>query len=577
MTATARPRLLPLAALAALALLSACGKGDAGKDDASAPDRAAEKAERGGTAVMAELTDISKPMPLLFENALDGDLVDVMYMGLTRGAWRDGKLVHLTSSDSPMALAWRHELVGPDSASMRFRMRSAVRWSDGKPVTAHDVVWTYRMVADPKLASARQDYAAHIDSVVAENDSTVVFHFKRRYPEMLVHSGLPIAPRHVFEAGDPAQMRNHPAILNPAGRLVVSGAFRIAQWTKGQQVVLEPNPHFVPRPYLDRIVIRSIPEETTRLTELQTGRVDFMRPVSYDKVPMLRAQAPALRFMREEKRNYDYIGYNPRTVPAFADPEIRMALGLALDTKGVVDALQMTEFAVPAGGPYAPIFESLYDPVSMAPLPHDPARARQILAAKGWKDTDGDGIVEKDGRPFRFTLLTNAGNQRRSDVSQIVQQQWKQVGIDARLETTETVAFFERLREKRFEAALAGWSVGLSPDLTPLWGKDSPFNFTSYDNPAVLALMDSALAQPTEEAAAPYWRRAAAGIVKDRPYTWLYYRDEVDGVNERLRGMRVDTYGAYQNAWEWWIPRAKQQGAGARVGPAAPPADTTKG
>jgi peptide/nickel transport system substrate-binding protein len=103
-----------------------------------------------------------------------------------------------------MAIAWHWEYATPDSASLRYRMRSALRWSDGKPITAHDVVWTYRMVGDPKVASPRQEDAAPVDSVKAENDSTVVFYFARRSPEMHFASGLTIAPRHQFEAAGPA-------------------------------------------------------------------------------------------------------------------------------------------------------------------------------------------------------------------------------------------------------------------------------------------------------------------------------------------------------------------------------------
>jgi ABC-type transport system substrate-binding protein len=140
-----------------------------------------------------------------------------------------------------------------------------------------------------------------------------------------------------------------------------------------------------------------------------------------------------------------------------------------------------------------------------------------------------------------------------------VQQQWKQVGVDVELQTLETNTFFDRLTKRDFEAALSGWAVALAPDLSPIWAGDSPFNFVSYQNPTVTRLIQRALAQPTAEQAAPTWRAAAERIVADQPYTWLYFFDQVDGVNERLKGMRVDTYGAYQNAWEWWIPKNRQR------------------
>ncbi|HEX5726502.1 MAG TPA: ABC transporter substrate-binding protein, partial [Longimicrobiaceae bacterium] len=283
-----RSRPLRVAALAALLAFPACRADDGGEPRAAGDSVADGPPEPGGTAIIAELSDMSKPMPLIFDSSLDGDLMDVMFMGLTRGAWRDGRLVYLTADESPMAAARRWELTGPDSASIRYHLRSDLVWSDGRPITAHDVKWTYDMVENPAVASPRIDYMEHIDSVRVENDSTVTFHFVRRMPGMLFFSGLPIAPRHAFEGSDPAQVRTHPRMLNPAGgNLPVSGAFMIGSWSQGERVVLVPNPRFSPRPHLEQIVIRVVPEQTTRLVELQTGSVDFTRPVPPDQVEPL--------------------------------------------------------------------------------------------------------------------------------------------------------------------------------------------------------------------------------------------------------------------------------------------------
>lgn len=549
----------PLAA-STLILLSACG----GDRDAEAPEAAQQAIagpQRGGTAVLAEMVDMDKPMPIVIEGAMDGALQDMMYMSLLQGAWEDGRVVYRTAEQSPMAIAKRYGYVGPDSSALRFHLRSDLRWSDGQPITAEDVVWTYRMLADPEVASPRQDFTEHLDSVVARNDSTVVFFFDRRYPEMLFHATHAIAPEHVYEGTPGSELRTHPALVNPAnGNLVVSGPFQIGEWEKGQRIVLVPNPHFPVRPNLDRIVIRVIPEETTRMVELQTGGVDMMRPIAYDKIPTLRAQIPNPRFEQEEQRSYDYIAYNPKTVDAFADPEIRRALGLAIDIPGILRSLRMEEFTTPAAGPYSPIFKELYDPARMRPLGYDPERARQILDSKGWRDTDGDGIRDRNGKPLRFTLLTNAGNQRRADVSQIVQQQWKQIGVDARLQQLETNTFFDQVYGKEYEAALGGWQVATSADLTGIWGENAQYNIASYDDPRTFALFEQALAQPTGEQANRYWKASAERIVADQPYTWLYFYDTVSGVSDRLRGTHIDSYSAYQNAWEWWIPGDRQRG-----------------
>ena len=561
-----------LAALAALA--AACGGGD--DDDgrrrptAGADDQFGDPVS-GGTAVIAELADINRPLPILAETSLDGNLGgDVMFNSLLRSSWEDGRIVYRTADESPAALASRWELLGPDSTALRYHIKPGLRWSDGQPITAHDVVWTYEMLGHPDVASPQQNYVEQMDSVTAQDDSTVTFWFKRRYPEMWFHSGIGIGPSHVFRGTSPGELRNHPALLNPEnGRLPVSGSFMIGEWRRGTQFTLVPNPHFPQPARLERIVFRVIPEMTTRITELLNQTVDISRPIPFDQIPEIRSRAPFVEFEREEKRFYEYIGYNPGFEP-FADPEVRRALGLAIDKEGLIGALQMEEFAVPAGGMYSPIFRELYDPQSMKPLPFDTVEAKRILDARGWVDSDNDGVRDKNGRPLRFTLVTNSGNSRRADISQIVQQMWARVGVRADLQLQETNTFFDNLREEQYQAALAGWGVALSPDISTIWRSASPFNNVAYDNPAAEAVMDSALAAPTAEAANPFWKRAAAMVVEDQPYSWLFFFDQVTGRNRRLRGVRMDTYGPYQNLWEWWIPSEFQR----QRGPAAAGADT---
>jgi peptide/nickel transport system substrate-binding protein len=532
--------------LALVGTLTAC-------PGAERADRIPDEAQVGGAAISIELADIDKPMPLIWESSLDQDFVNLLYLRLLFPIWEDGRIQYLTGEQSPLALARSYEFLPPDSSSIRYRLRSELLWSDSVPVTAHDVVWSYETYGDPRTASPRQDYLQHIASVTAEDDSTVVFQFHQRYPEMIFHANLAIAPRHPYEGTDPAQLRSHPQVADPVGRgLVVNGPFRIGQWIRGQSFTLVPNPVFEPRPLLDRVTVRVVAEQTTRQVEFQTGRVDMMAAVPYDQVDVVR-RAGNVRMERKAGRNYEYIGYNPLTFEPFANPQIRRALGLALDVDAIRESLQMQEWTQPAGGPYAPIFQDYYDPETQAPLPFDPDEARRILQARGW--TPGtDGILRNaQGQPFRFTLVTNAGNQRRLDVMQIVQQQWRRIGVDARLQTLETNTFFDRLTRKEYEAAVAGWGVATSPDISTLWRPDNPFNFVSYENPEVLRLFEEAMRQPTEEAWLPYWRQAAALIVADQPYTWLYFYDEPIAVRERVQNTRIDLLGGYQNLHEWWV------------------------
>jgi peptide/nickel transport system substrate-binding protein len=540
MTNPVAPRRIALAMSVMLLTLAGCGDRD--------PDR---QARRSGQVVVAVGADMDKPNPIIVATSLDSEISDLLYMRLLADRWEDGELVYQVADENPMALARSYEFFGPDSASIRYRLRSDVSWTDGVPITAHDGAFTLTARGSPEVASPIQDHNREIREIVVEDDSTLVIHFNRRYAEIFFHTAGPVIPRHQFEGSDLARIRSHPAMTDPARHLVTSGPVRIVEWVRGQRVVLGPNPGFEPQPTIERLIFRIVPEESTRMIELQTGAVD-MAQVPFHYVDQIRA-ATHLRLEAQDLRGYEYIAYNPFAHDFFADPEIRRALGLALDRESLIAGLQLDEFAVPAGGPYAPIFRRLYDPEGQAPLPYDTAEARRIFTEKGW--TRGrDGILQKDGRPLSFTLVTNAENQRRIDIAQIVERQWARVGVRANILTLEFNTLVERMTARNFEARIGGWLVGLSPDLYQVWGDpDSPSNYVSYDNPEVRRLMSLAMEQPTEEEAAAIWMEVAATIVADQPYTWLYYYDVPHGVNDRVQGTRIDTRGAYQEIWNWRV------------------------
>jgi peptide/nickel transport system substrate-binding protein len=162
-------------------------------------------------------------------------------------------------------------------------------------------------------------------------------------------------------------------------------------------------------------------------------------------------------------------------------------------------------------------------------------------------------VREKDGQRFSFTLLSNAENQRRTDTGTILQRYWAEVGVEARLARQEFQTFSSRLIARDYEAAMYGWQVPLSPDVSGMWAPEAMLNFVSYREPELDRLMQTALAQETEQEAAPYWKATARLLARDQPYTWLFYMDQVVPIRDRLRGPHVDTYGMYQNVWEWWV------------------------
>jgi peptide/nickel transport system substrate-binding protein len=401
------------------------------------------------------------------------------------------------------------------------------------------------------------EFWENLDSVVSIGDHQVSFYFARRYPGMLFHTGIGIIPEHVFEGhtADKATLASHPTLVDPGGALVTSGPFKVAEWRRGERLVLVPNPGaFTSHPNLERVVFRAIPDETTRLIELRSGGVDVIDPAPVSAAEELSAD-PQFRIETVTQRFYDYIGWNPAKYPAFTEPELRLALSVAIDRRTILDGLDVAPYAEPASGPYPPIFRKLADS-EVRPDPYMPDSARALLDAIGWRDDDGDGIRERDGQPLRFTLLTQAGLERRTSTAEIVQAQYAEVGVDMSIQEVEFNALLDIMfGERGFEAVLLGWRVGLEPDyvIGLFWPSDHTFNITGYSNAAVDSLIERAQAAPNGDQADRHWRAVARSIAKDRPYAFLWYFGELVGVNEHVEGTRINTFGVYQNLHQWWV------------------------
>jgi len=233
----------------------------------------------------------------------------------------------------------------------------------------------------------------------------------------------------------------------------------------------------------------------------------------------------------------------------------RDALHNVIDRMEILAGLGIDPYARPAGGPYPPIFGDVVDP-TVTPDPYLPDSALAMLTARGWSDSDGDGVLDRDGRAFRFTLLTQAGNQRRESAAEIIQARYAGIGVDMQIRLVDFNTLLGLMFEERdFEAVLMGWQVALEPDYLVgfFWPPDHPFNITGHASPDLDEIIPLAESASTARDAAPYWRAAAKIIANDRPYAFLWFFDDAVAVNQRIQNTRIDTYGLYQNLYQWRV------------------------
>ena len=498
----------------------------------------------GDTLVIGLIGDADSLNPLTVETKNAQDLADLLFLTLTH--------INPDYSSAPsLAETWEFS---ENHLELTFHLRDDVYWHDGVKTTAHDVCFTLRKQQAPSTGYPSIKDKQFIKECVVLDDFTAKFTFDQAYPYQLwdVVEGH-IVPKHILEKVPEGEMVRADFNRNPVG----NGPFRFKEWKAQQYIELFANEdYFAGRPPLDRLIFKVVPDQENLVLQLRSGQIDFMErvpPRFYEEL----SRVENLTAHIHPSRSYTYIGWNLHD-PLFQSRKVRQALTMAINRQEIIDAL-LLEFGAISKGPILPIIWA-YNP-NLPDFSYDPEKAKQVLAEEGWKDTDGDGWLDKDGRKFSFSLKTNKGNQIREDITVLVQDMLKEVGIEVKPNILEWTTLVSDSTKKEFEALLIGWSVNLKIDMTALWHSDSisdKYNFVSYSNPELDRLNDEAIMERDEEKARQMWWQAQEMIVEDQPYTFLFTRKEINFVHRRFQNVQMETVAWHFNLSQWWVPRDQQ-------------------
>lgn len=500
----------------------------------------------GDMLVTASIGEPSNLIPALASDSASSEVIGRVYNGLLK-IDRDLNIVP--------DLAESFDISG-DGLTLTFHLRRGVKWHDGAPFTSRDAMFTYKLMADPRTPTAYGEPYRQVASAEAPDDYTFKVTYQRPLARALISWCFSVMPAHLLEGRD---LETSELSRRPVG----TGPYRFEKWEAGQRLVLAANEgYFGGRPHLDKVVMRIIPDLNAQMMELMGGQLDTMdlTPDQYEEKAADPGFTRQYNMFRYPSFSYTYLGFNLRDF-RFRDKKVRQAIALAIDKDELVQGA-LLGLGTPANGPFKPDMWACNKNVE--PWPFDQARAKALLAEAGWEDTDGDGVLDKDGQPFQFTVMTNQGNKVREQAGLIIQARLAEIGIKVNLRIVEWAAFLKEYIDKRdFEAIIMSWSVPMDPDLFDVWhsSKTRPgeLNFISYQNPEVDRLIDEGRFTFDQAKRKAAYDRIQEIFYDEVPYVFLFVPDSLPVVSSRVLGPEVSPAGLGDNFNEWYVPRALQR------------------
>jgi peptide/nickel transport system substrate-binding protein len=450
-----------------------------------------------------------------------------------------------------LADSWK---ISDDKLTYTFFIKKGIKWHDGVPFTTRDVVFSYEKIMDPNVdAPHLRSYYKDIKKVEALDDYTVRFTYARPYFLALEFcGGMPIVPEHIFKNGD---FNTHPSGRAPIG----TGPYRFLRWNTGKEIILERNEgYWGKKPHIKRIVFKLINDPTVTLQVLKREEIDFagLTPIQWFR------QTSSQRFQKNFEKlsyftpNYSFIGWNMKR-PFFSDKRVRTAMTYLVNRKLILEKILYNLGDVVTNPFY--INSPEYDH-SIEPYPYNPEKAKKLLDEAGWVDHDGDGIRDKNGMKFEFEFLIPSGSVMGEQISTILKEELKKVGIVMNIRKVEWAVFTRQLDERKFDAVTLSWAMGVESDQYQVWHSsqaEKGSNFVGFKNKEADRLIEESRTEFNREKRIELFRRFARIVHEEQPYTFLFCRKSTVALHKRFKGVNVYPLGLDQ--LEWFVPLSLQR------------------
>ncbi len=538
---TLRVFLVALLSTLLAAMLIGCGQP---KSNAENHFNQSYPAESGGTLVDAMSGEPSGLIAMMAGESSASAIASNIFNSLLKY----DKNLELTGE---LAQSWD---VSSDQKTITFHLKPNLKWADGMPLTSEDVLFTWKTVTDDKTRSPYGADYKLVKKAEAPDSKTFKVSYAQPYaPALDSWSGLHILPKHLLKEQD---INNTPFSRNPVG----SHYYQLDQWKKGESLSLKRNPNATQgQAKIDHLVSRIIPDRASQFLELMADNIDSMslNSIQYARIFPSRPDLNAkIAQYKELGNSYTYLGFNLKHKP-FDDVRVRQAVNYAIDKQEIIDGV-LLGLGLPVASPYKP--GTRWSNPKLQPYPYDPQKAIALMKEAGFEDHDHDGILDRDGQPLSFEILTNQ-NKEREMSAVLVQRRLKEIGVDVKIRVVEWATFISRfIKTGDFNVVLLGWGLGLEPDQFNIWhsSQQAPgqFNFIGYKNPKVDKLLEAGRLELNPDKRMKIYHEFAEILLEDSPIVYLSAGYSLQGVHKRIKGIDEPppAAGIGHNSYDWFIP-----------------------
>jgi peptide/nickel transport system substrate-binding protein len=447
-----------------------------------------------------------------------------------------------------------------DGLEITFVLRDDIHFSDGVPITADDVIFTYQTIVNPKIDAA--DLAQlfiEVKDVVKIDDKTVKFIFHRPYFKALEISSfwvIGIFPKHIYEFKDAEEFNRR--ISDPVG----SGPYVFESWDTGEKVTFRRNENYWGTPpKIEKRIYKFIINDRARIQAIRSGDVDMMIPAPEQYVDIIKEKDVTNKFKClaywSPGTPFFFVGWNADK-PFFSDRRVRLAMTQMIDRKSMLQHL-LKGSGKEITGPFY-LYGPENDP-NIEPWPYDPVAASKLLDEAGWKDSDGDGIRDKDGHPFRFKFSYSADYILYQNIANFIKDSAAKIGVEVIPDPVEWSVLITRLPDHDFEAVIMGWGGDIIQDEYQLFHSSQILNrgsnYVNFRNAMADKLLEETRRTIDDEKRIELSRKFHSLVHFEQPYTFLFTRPTYRIIAPRFENVIVHKLGL--NEREWFVPKEKQK------------------